>query len=209
MTQGDHAGAGGVVHLPGLVAAMTALPVIGVLVKGSSLDGVDSCVSTIPRPGRPTHIYWQRGVPVATVAINNGTNAELLATQILGACILHLGGGGGVGKICERNGEGSTRKGGKVELLGWGWVPFTVQSQSRDQGRTRAYGFVVCGPRLGLYIVCKPAIPVTLYDTQPTLFESNPAYPSYSSACELIHRQLAPHSQAPDLADLLRPLQFL
>ncbi|TFY59300.1 hypothetical protein EVG20_g7842, partial [Dentipellis fragilis] len=75
------AGAGGAAHLPGMVAAMTALPVIGVPVKGSSLDGVDSLHSIVQMP---------RGIPVATVAINNGTNAGLLAVRILGAGIPHL-----------------------------------------------------------------------------------------------------------------------
>ncbi|KAF7321764.1 phosphoribosylaminoimidazole carboxylase [Mycena kentingensis (nom. inval.)] len=68
------AGAGGAAHLPGMVAAMTALPVIGVPVKGSSLDGVDSLHSIVQMP---------RGIPVATVAINNGVNAGLLAVRIL------------------------------------------------------------------------------------------------------------------------------
>lgn len=70
------AGAGGAAHLPGMVASMTALPVIGVPVKGSSLDGVDSLHSIVQMP---------RGIPVATVAINNGTNAGLLAARILGS----------------------------------------------------------------------------------------------------------------------------
>ncbi|CAL9728946.1 hypothetical protein MOUN0_F02344 [Monosporozyma unispora] len=70
------AGAGGAAHLPGMVAAMTALPVIGVPVKGSNLGGVDSLHSIVQMP---------RGVPVATVAINNSTNAALLAIRILGA----------------------------------------------------------------------------------------------------------------------------
>ncbi|KAG8924380.1 phosphoribosylaminoimidazole carboxylase ade2 [Tulasnella sp. 418] len=70
------AGAGGAAHLPGMVAAITSLPVIGVPVKGSSLDGVDSLHSIVQMP---------RGIPVATVAINNGTNAGLLAVRILGA----------------------------------------------------------------------------------------------------------------------------
>lgn len=75
------AGAGGAAHLPGMVAAMTPLPVIGVPVKGSSLDGVDSLYSIVQMP---------RGVPVATVAINNSTNAGLLAVRILGASIPSL-----------------------------------------------------------------------------------------------------------------------
>ncbi|CAL1708195.1 unnamed protein product [Somion occarium] len=75
------AGAGGAAHLPGMVAAMTALPVVGVPVKGSSLDGVDSLHSIVQMP---------RGIPVATVAINNGTNAGLLAVRILSAGIPDL-----------------------------------------------------------------------------------------------------------------------
>ena len=70
------AGAGGAAHLPGMVAAMTPLPVIGVPVKGSTLEGVDSLHSIVQMP---------RGIPVATVAINNSTNAALLAIRILGA----------------------------------------------------------------------------------------------------------------------------
>ncbi|KAK9371151.1 ATP-grasp domain-containing protein [Lipomyces kononenkoae] len=70
------AGAGGAAHLPGMVAAMTVLPVIGVPVKGSSLDGVDSLHSIVQMP---------RGIPVATVAINNATNAALLAIRNLAA----------------------------------------------------------------------------------------------------------------------------
>ncbi|KAJ7174618.1 Phosphoribosylaminoimidazole carboxylase [Mycena filopes] len=75
------AGAGGAAHLPGMVAAMTALPIIGVPVKGSTLDGVDSLHSIVQMP---------RGIPVATVAINNGTNAGLLAVRILAAGMPHL-----------------------------------------------------------------------------------------------------------------------
>ncbi|WCJ31611.1 phosphoribosylaminoimidazole carboxylase putative / AIR carboxylase putative [Euphorbia peplus] len=69
------AGAGGAAHLPGMVASLTPLPVIGVPVRGSSLDGMDSLLSIVQMP---------RGVPVATVAINNATNAGLLAIRILG-----------------------------------------------------------------------------------------------------------------------------
>jgi len=69
------AGAGGAAHLPGMVAASTVVPVIGVPVKGSSLDGVDSLYSIVQMP---------RGVPVATVAINNAMNAGLLAVRMLG-----------------------------------------------------------------------------------------------------------------------------
>jgi len=69
------AGAGGAAHLPGMVASITPLPVIGVPVKTSSLNGIDSLLSIVQMPG---------GVPVATVAINNAKNAGLLAVQILG-----------------------------------------------------------------------------------------------------------------------------
>lgn len=69
------AGAGGAAHLPGMVAALTALPVIGVPVRSSNLQGLDSLLSIVQMP---------RGVPVATVAINNGQNAGLLAARILG-----------------------------------------------------------------------------------------------------------------------------
>ncbi|TDX51818.1 5-(carboxyamino)imidazole ribonucleotide mutase [Orenia marismortui] len=70
------AGAGGAAHLPGMVASITSLPVIGVPVKTSKLSGVDSLYSIVQMPG---------GVPVATVAINGAKNAGLLAIQILGA----------------------------------------------------------------------------------------------------------------------------
>ncbi|KAM0790013.1 hypothetical protein ACM66B_005342 [Microbotryomycetes sp. NB124-2] len=68
------AGAGGAAHLPGMVASETTLPVIGVPVKGSNLDGVDSLYSIVQMP---------RGIPVATMAINNSMNAGLLAVRIL------------------------------------------------------------------------------------------------------------------------------
>lgn len=70
------AGAGGAAHLPGMVAAMTTLPVIGVPVRSKALDGLDSLLSIVQMPG---------GVPVATVAIDGGKNAGLLAARIL-AC---------------------------------------------------------------------------------------------------------------------------
>ncbi|RXK12823.1 5-(carboxyamino)imidazole ribonucleotide mutase [Halarcobacter mediterraneus] len=69
------AGAGGAAHLPGMVASLTALPVIGVPVKGSSLEGMDSLLSIVQMPG---------GVPVATVAINGAKNAGILAAQMIG-----------------------------------------------------------------------------------------------------------------------------
>ena len=71
------AGAGGAAHLPGMVAAYTPLPVIGVPIKSSnSIDGWDSILSILQMP---------KGVPVATVALNGGANAGILAAQIIGA----------------------------------------------------------------------------------------------------------------------------
>ena len=69
------AGAGGAAHLPGMLAAVTTLPVIGVPIQLSRLDGLDSLLSIVQMP---------RGVPVATVAINGALNAALLAARILG-----------------------------------------------------------------------------------------------------------------------------
>jgi 5-(carboxyamino)imidazole ribonucleotide mutase len=70
------AGAGGAAHLPGIVAALTPLPVIGVPVKSAALDGLDSLLAIVQMPP---------GVPVATVGINAARNAGILAAQILGA----------------------------------------------------------------------------------------------------------------------------
>ncbi len=75
------AGAGGAAHLPGMVASITTLPVIGVPVKLKTLEGMDSLLSIVQMPG---------GVPVATVAINNAKNAGLLAVQILATHDVHL-----------------------------------------------------------------------------------------------------------------------
>jgi 5-(carboxyamino)imidazole ribonucleotide mutase len=68
------AGAGGAAHLPGMFAAMTPLPVIGVPIRTSTAEGLDSLLSIVQMP---------RGVPVATVAIGNATNAGLLACEML------------------------------------------------------------------------------------------------------------------------------
>lgn len=69
------AGAGGAAHLPGVIAAYTSIPVIGVPVKSSnSIDGWDSVLSILQMPS---------GIPVATVALNGARNAAILATQIL------------------------------------------------------------------------------------------------------------------------------
>ena len=70
------AGAGGAAHLPGMAAALTPLPVIGVPVKSSTMNGQDSLLSIVQMPA---------GVPVATVAINGAKNAGILAAQILGS----------------------------------------------------------------------------------------------------------------------------
>ena len=68
------AGAGGSAHLPGMIAALTSIPVIGVPIKSSSVEGLDSLLSIVQMPP---------GIPVATVAINGSKNAGLLACQIL------------------------------------------------------------------------------------------------------------------------------
>ena len=77
------AGAGGAAHLPGMIASLSPLPVIGVPVKSSnSIDGWDSVLSILQMPG---------GVPVATVALNGAKNAGILAAQIIGSsdkCVL-------------------------------------------------------------------------------------------------------------------------
>ncbi len=70
------AGAGGAAHLPGMVASMTPLPVIGVPVPLANLDGMDSLLSIVQMPA---------GVPVATVSVGGARNAGLLAVRILGA----------------------------------------------------------------------------------------------------------------------------
>ncbi len=70
------AGAGGAAHLPGMLAAYTPLPVIGVPVRGRALDGLDALLSIVQMPN---------GIPVATVAIGGATNAGLLAVRILAA----------------------------------------------------------------------------------------------------------------------------
>ncbi|WP_121149707.1 5-(carboxyamino)imidazole ribonucleotide mutase [Microbacterium sp. AG1240] len=70
------AGAGGAAHLPGMLASVTALPVIGVPVQLATLDGLDSLLSIVQMPA---------GIPVATVSINGAKNAGLLAARILGA----------------------------------------------------------------------------------------------------------------------------
>ncbi len=76
------AGAGGAAHLPGMVASLTSLPVIGVPVSSRALNGLDSLLSIVQMPG---------GVPVATMAIGNAKNAGLLAARILALKDARLG----------------------------------------------------------------------------------------------------------------------
>ncbi len=76
------AGAGGAAHLAGVAAARTDLPVIGVPIRSSTLDGLDSLLSTVQMPS---------GVPVATVGIGNATNAALLAARVLALSDAELG----------------------------------------------------------------------------------------------------------------------
>lgn len=70
------AGAGGSAHLPGMVASLTPLPVIGIPIKSKNMDGLDSLLSIVQMPP---------GIPVATVAINGAKNAGILAASIIGA----------------------------------------------------------------------------------------------------------------------------
>ncbi|EJD00766.1 phosphoribosylaminoimidazole carboxylase [Fomitiporia mediterranea MF3/22] len=102
------AGAGGAAHLPGMVAAMTPLPVIGVPVKGSTLDGVDSLHSIVQMP---------RGIPVATVAINNSTNAALLAVRIISASVPSLL--EAMNSFIKKQEEEVYTKVTKIEEVGW------------------------------------------------------------------------------------------
>lgn len=76
------AGAGGAAHLPGMLASLTALPVVGVPVQLATLDGLDSLLSIVQMPA---------GIPVATVSINGAKNAGLLAARILGTSDADLG----------------------------------------------------------------------------------------------------------------------
>jgi 5-(carboxyamino)imidazole ribonucleotide mutase len=103
------AGAGGAAHLPGMVASITPLPVIGVPIKSSnSIDGWDSVLSILQMPN---------GVPVATVALNAAKNAGILAAQILGAFDESIG-----TKIIEYKKKLNTEVLAKVETLqlkGW------------------------------------------------------------------------------------------
>jgi len=97
------AGAGGAAHLPGMVAALTHLPVIGVPVKSSNMSGIDSLYSIVQMPP---------GVPVATVAINGAKNAGILAAQILGVANPEI-----AQKVIDYKREMETEVLGKAERL--------------------------------------------------------------------------------------------
>ena len=115
------AGAGGAAHLPGMLAAKTILPVIGVPIPTQHLGGMDSLLSIVQMP---------RGIPVATVAIGNATNAGLLAAQILAA---------------RRRGarRRASRRGGRAQTRRSSTIPRTPAARapaapaSRRSGRTR------------------------------------------------------------------------
>uniref|UniRef100_A0A7N0TCT9 phosphoribosylaminoimidazole carboxylase n=1 Tax=Kalanchoe fedtschenkoi TaxID=63787 RepID=A0A7N0TCT9_KALFE len=105
------AGAGGAAHLPGMVAALTPLPVIGVPVRASTLDGLDSLLSIVQMP---------RGVPVATVAINNATNAALLAVRMLGISDADL-----QSRVSQYQEDSNNEQLAKAEkLLNHGWESY-------------------------------------------------------------------------------------
>jgi phosphoribosylaminoimidazole carboxylase len=114
------AGAGGAAHLPGMVASMTSLPVIGVPVKTSTLSGVDSLYSIVQMP---------RGVPVATVAIGNAMNAGLLAVRILSTSRVELR-----DKMSAYQREmNDTVDGMSAKLLDLGSEEFLAQLENKDQ----------------------------------------------------------------------------
>ncbi|QDS72561.1 hypothetical protein FKW77_000667 [Venturia effusa] len=102
------AAAGGAAHLPGMAAAHTALPVIGVPIKASSTDGMDSLLSIVQMP---------RGVPVATMAIGNSTNAAIYAARILGVSDPRIR--DVVAEFAEKNEGDVMVKDGKLGEMGW------------------------------------------------------------------------------------------
>ncbi|EGX90447.1 phosphoribosylaminoimidazole carboxylase [Cordyceps militaris CM01] len=102
------AAAGGAAHLPGMLASETVLPVIGVPVKATHLDGQDSLLSIVQMP---------RGCPVATVGINNSTNAGLLAVKILGCA--DAGYAAAMAGYMKTMRDEVEAKAGKLEELGW------------------------------------------------------------------------------------------
>lgn len=102
------AAAGGAAHLPGMLASETVLPVIGVPVKATHLDGQDSLLSIVQMP---------RGCPVATVGINNSTNAGLLAVKILGCSDAEYS--AAMGRYMRNMSDEVEVKAGKLEEIGW------------------------------------------------------------------------------------------
>ncbi|RMZ90112.1 hypothetical protein DV736_g2664, partial [Chaetothyriales sp. CBS 134916] len=102
------AAAGGAAHLPGMIASVTAVPVIGCPVKASSLDGLDSLLSIVQMP---------RGVPVATVSIGNSTNAALLAARIVGTSEARVQ--AWVERHLQRMEEENLAKAARLEEEGW------------------------------------------------------------------------------------------
>jgi 5-(carboxyamino)imidazole ribonucleotide mutase len=102
------AGAGGAAHLPGMVASVTDLPVIGVPIRTRSLDGLDSLLSIAQMPN---------GVPVATVAINGAKNAGILACEILG--IMHGSIAKKISKYKENMRKDVEKKASKVKSKGF------------------------------------------------------------------------------------------
>ncbi|RMZ84533.1 hypothetical protein DV737_g1189, partial [Chaetothyriales sp. CBS 132003] len=102
------AAAGGAAHLPGMIASVTTVPVIGCPVKASSLDGLDSLLSIVQMP---------RGVPVATVSIGNSTNAALLAARIVGTSEARVQ--AWVERHLQRMEEENLAKAARLEADGW------------------------------------------------------------------------------------------
>jgi 5-(carboxyamino)imidazole ribonucleotide mutase len=114
------AGAGGAAHLPGMVAALTDLPVVGVPVRGSNLEGLDSLLSIVQMP---------RGIPVATVAVNGARNAGLLAARILGVSDSAIR-----DRVAEYRRTARDEVMGKAaELEGEGYVSYLSRMDHRDE----------------------------------------------------------------------------
>lgn len=102
------AGAGGAAHLPGVLAALTPLPIIGVPVKTSTLSGVDSLYSIVQMPP---------GIPVSTVGINAAKNAALLALQILALCDAEID--AKVEAFRQKQAESVAKRDAKLQEVGW------------------------------------------------------------------------------------------
>jgi 5-(carboxyamino)imidazole ribonucleotide mutase len=114
------AGAGGAAHLPGMAAAITPLPVIGVPVKSRALSGQDSLLSIVQMPP---------GVPVATVAIDGARNAGLLAAQILAVADDAL-----LARVARFKQELAAQVLGKVERMAAGEITAETVAAARTQG---------------------------------------------------------------------------